>query len=69
MQEKDCDKIVERIEKARVGLKCSMCGNTMTEEQYTELVEEVHILLAELNLYAIMNQVPVALPDGFLFEE
>jgi hypothetical protein len=69
MQDRKLDDVVARIEHTRTGLACAMRGNTITEEQYTELVEEIHILLDMANSYAVSNQIPVAIPDGFAFAE
>lgn len=69
ISDRNFDRLLERLEKTRAGLLCSLRGNTITQEQYIELVEEVHILMHELNLHAHMNQIPIELPEGFVFAE
>ncbi len=69
MHEGDFERVIERIEKARQRFHCVICGSKITKAQYTEIVEEVHLLLAEVNLHAVINQIPVAVPEGFVFAE
>jgi len=67
MNEKQLDRVVEQVEQARAGFRCAICGNRLSAEQYTELVEEIHLLLQDVNIHAVYNQIPVAIPDGFAF--